>query len=44
MPAHIQAFRDTLEELLAELEITLVIFVDDLDRCLPQPLISTLES
>ncbi|QIB50087.1 MULTISPECIES: P-loop NTPase fold protein [Pseudomonas] len=44
MPAHIQAFRDTLEELLAELEITLVIFVDDLDRCLPQTAISTLES
>jgi predicted KAP-like P-loop ATPase len=44
MPAHIHAFRDTLEELLAELEITLVIFVDDLDRCLPQTAISTLES
>ncbi|WP_031569319.1 KAP family P-loop NTPase fold protein [Rheinheimera texasensis] len=44
MPSHIQAFRDTLEELLAELEITLVIFVDDLDRCLPQTAISTLES
>lgn len=44
MPAHIQAFRDTLESLLAELEITLVIFVDDLDRCLPQTAISTLES
>ncbi|MFQ2714244.1 P-loop NTPase fold protein [Aeromonas caviae] len=44
MPANIQAFRDTLESLLAELEITLVIFVDDLDRCLPQTAISTLES
>lgn len=44
MPAQIQAFRDTLESLLAELEITLVIFVDDLDRCLPQTAISTLES
>lgn len=44
MPAHIQSFRDTLEELLAELDITLVIFVDDLDRCLPQTAISTLES
>ncbi|WP_217265703.1 KAP family P-loop NTPase fold protein [Aeromonas veronii] len=44
MPANIQAFRDTLESLLAKLEITLVIFVDDLDRCLPQTAISTLES
>lgn len=44
MPAQIQAFRDTLESLLAELKITLVIFVDDLDRCLPQTAISTLES
>ncbi|MFD0709334.1 NTPase KAP [Photorhabdus luminescens] len=44
MPAHIQAFRDTLEGILEELKITLVIFVDDLDRCLPQTAISTLES
>ncbi|EAZ2564091.1 KAP family P-loop NTPase fold protein [Salmonella enterica subsp. enterica serovar Bareilly] len=44
MPAHIQAFRDTLESILDELKITLVIFVDDLDRCLPQTAISTLES
>ena len=44
MPANIQALRDTLESLLAELEITLVIFDDDLDRCLPQTAISTLES
>lgn len=44
MPANIQAFRDTLESLLAELDTTLVIFVDDLDRCLPQTAISTLES
>lgn len=44
MPAQIQAFRDTLETLLDDLKITLVIFVDDLDRCLPQTAISTLES
>lgn len=44
LPGEIQAFRDALEELLEELKITLVVFVDDLDRCLPQTAISTLES
>lgn len=44
LPNEIQAFRDALEELLKELEITLVVFVDDLDRCLPKTAISTLES
>ena len=44
LPNEIQAFRDALEELLEELKITLVVFVDDLDRCLPQTAISTLES
>lgn len=44
LPGEIQAFRDALEELLKELKITLVVFVDDLDRCLPQTAISTLES
>jgi predicted KAP-like P-loop ATPase len=44
LPSEIQAFRDALEELLAELKITLVVFVDDLDRCLPKTAISTLES
>ena len=41
LPGEIQAFRDALEELLEELKITLVVFVDDLDRCLPQTAIST---
>lgn len=44
LPNEIQAFRDVLEELLRELKITLVVFVDDLDRCLPKTAIATLES
>lgn len=44
LPSEIQAFRNALEELLDELKITLVVFVDDLDRCLPRTAISTLES
>lgn len=44
LPQEIQAFRDSLEELLRELDITLVIFVDDLDRCLPKTAIATLEA
>lgn len=44
LPNEIHAFRNALEELLEELKITLVVFVDDLDRCLPKTAISTLES
>jgi len=44
LPKEIQSFRDALEELLGELGITLVVFVDDLDRCLPKTAISTLEA
>ena len=33
LPKEIQSFRDALEDLLEELGITLVVFVDDLDRC-----------
>ncbi|XKM14189.1 P-loop NTPase fold protein [Orbaceae bacterium ac157xtp] len=44
LPNEIQAFRNALEELLESLQITLVVFVDDLDRCLPKTAISTLES
>lgn len=44
LPKEIQSFRDALESLLEELNITLVVFVDDLDRCLPKTAISTLEA
>lgn len=44
LPNEIHAFRSALEKMLEELGITLVVFVDDLDRCLPQTAISTLES
>lgn len=44
LPTEIQCFRTALEDLLEELKVTLVVFVDDLDRCLPKTAISTLES
>jgi predicted KAP-like P-loop ATPase len=44
LPQEIQALRNSLEELLKDLGITLIVFVDDLDRCLPKTTISTLEA
>jgi predicted KAP-like P-loop ATPase len=43
-PKEIQNLRDHFAATLAELDVTLVVFVDDLDRCLPQTTISTLEA
>jgi len=43
-PKEIQALRDSFEEALEELGVTLVVLIDDLDRCLPSTTISTLEA
>lgn len=43
-PKAIHAFRDELKNTLGELGITLVVLIDDLDRCLPTTTISTLEA
>lgn len=43
-PREIQALRDAFEEALEEIGITLVVLIDDLDRCLPGTTISTLEA
>lgn len=43
-PKEIEAFRKEFGELLTGLETTLVLFVDNLDRCLPDVAIGTLEA
>ncbi|RMV82144.1 P-loop NTPase fold protein [Pseudomonas amygdali] len=43
-PKEIQALRDGFESILDDLGVTLVVLIDDLDRCLPETTISTLEA
>ena len=43
-PHQIQDLRKHFEETLGEMGVTLVVFIDDLDRCLPQTTIATLEA
>jgi predicted KAP-like P-loop ATPase len=43
-PREIHALRESFEETLSAMEVTLVVLIDDLDRCLPETTISTLEA
>lgn len=44
MPKEIEALRASFQETLKQLDVRLVIVVDDLDRCLPDVALSTLEA
>lgn len=43
-PKEIEALRESFEDVLKEMKVTLVVLIDDLDRCLPETTISTLEA
>lgn len=43
-PKEIHALRKSFEDVLEEMGVTLVVLIDDLDRCLPETTISTLEA
>lgn len=43
-PKEIDAIRKGFEEALSEMDVTLIVLIDDLDRCLPETAISTLEA
>ncbi len=43
-PREIQAIRECFQETLKQMGVTLVVLIDDLDRCLPPTTISTLEA
>lgn len=43
-PQEIHALRKSFEDVLEEMGVTLVVLIDDLDRCLPETTISTLEA
>lgn len=44
LPKEIDALRHAFQEVLEGLDVTLVVLVDDLDRCMPDTAISTLEA
>jgi predicted KAP-like P-loop ATPase len=43
-PKEIHALRESFESVLEAMDVTLVVLIDDLDRCLPETTISTLEA